>query len=83
MAAARTAVRLRGMEPRPPRQLAFNLRTLFAMSAIVAIVGAGPSLVRLLGPVSGLVALLLFGLVVFIATGSKWPDGLRPCIPFG
>jgi hypothetical protein len=71
---ASAAVRMRGMKLRPPHRLGVNLRTLFAVSAIVAIVCAGPSLIRFFGPIASVVGLLLFALVAFIQTAGKWRE---------
>jgi hypothetical protein len=65
---------MRGMPLRPTSKLGFNLRTVFAVTAIVAIVAAGPSLTRMFGLWSQLVGLLLFLLVAIIATGKWYAD---------
>lgn len=61
------------MSLRPTGKLGFNLRTIFAAMAIVAIVFAYPSITEVFGLWSPLVGVLLFALAAGIATG-KWFD---------
>lgn len=63
---------MRSMSQRHPTSLAFNLRTLFAVTAVVAVVAAGPYARETFGPWWPIVGVLMFWLIVAIATG-KWP----------
>ena len=62
------------MPLRPTGKLGFNLRTVFAVTAIVAIVAAYPSVVEMFGLWTPIVGLLLFWLVAFIATAKRNAD---------